>query len=396
MKAKQSISRDALLSMLQKDKVQGKEKELIQLRLQYSHIHTLRDTFIESLTHTQRIYPVILPTQASGRWSYINPPLSGFSKVCINPQCPQGLHEKTTLCWSIQDCLRPDKGTFWIDHDLDAVEHRIYALLLGWDARIQELKRGIDIHTPVACTLFHLPVPRNLYNPHTSTEDRQWRQDVQWAGKDDQRRTIGKNMTYGSQYFYVSLDTRGTYKPKPPYRVYQKLIYNPMFVYSIPNIESFRIQDTDGHCTTPNYIDIAIHFIESNVEVQKRKALEMEKIRKDKVARTLYGGRRLFYFQNQQTAKEGFNHRIQGTVASYINESCILLQKEFPTSYIVHNKHDSLKWAFVYENITDQGRKEEEAQVLERVKQLTQRDLIYEERSIPITATYKIIHREDI
>jgi DNA polymerase I-like protein with 3'-5' exonuclease and polymerase domains len=395
MKTTKSISRDALLSLLQKDKVQGVQKELIDLRLQYSQIHTLRDTFLESLTHTQRIYPVILPTQASGRWSYIQPPLSGFPKKCINPACSQGLHEKTPLCWSVQDCLRPDKDTFWIHHDLDAVEHRIYALLLGWETRIQELTRGVDIHTPVACILFNLPLPRNLYNPHTSPEDIEWRKLVHWGGKDDGRRTIGKNMTYGSQYFYVSLDKKGTYRPKTPYRVYQKLIYNPMFVYSIPNIESFRIQDTDGQPTTPNYINLAIQFVESNIEIQKRKAVEMEKIRKDKIARTLYGGRRLFYFQNQHTAKEGFNHRIQGTVASYINESCVLLQDEFPSSYIVHNKHDSLIWAFVYESTTEQGRKEEEDQILERVKDLTQRELVYEYKSVPITATYTIVHRKD-
>jgi len=388
-----SISRDELLKQLQKDKLSSKQKEIAELRLAYSNIHTLRDTVIHSLRSKDRISPTILPTQSSGRWSYIEPNLNGFPKKCINPSCPKGIHEKTVYCWSSRDCIIPDKNTFWIEHDLDAVEHRIYCLILNWEERLNDLRLGVDIHTPVTCSLFNLPLPSNRVNPHTSEEDIQWRIDTKWNGKDDPRRTISKNMTYGGQYFYVSIDRYGKYKAKSPYRVFRRLIYNPTFVYTIPNIESFLIEDSNGNMVTPNYINIAIRFVEDNIEIQSRKAVEMEKIRKDKIARTLYGNRRLFYFPNQSTAKEGFNFRIQGTVASYINESCILLQKEFPNSYLVQNQHDSLKWAFIYDSSSPQGRKEEEEQILNIVKNITQRELIYNNKSIPITATFHIRNR---
>ncbi len=388
-----SISRDELLKELKKDKLSSKQREIAELRLAYSNIHTLRDTVIHSLRNKDRISPTILPTQSSGRWSYIDPSLNNFPKKCINPSCPRGIHEKTMYCWSSRDCIQPDKDTFWIEHDLDAVEHRIYCLILDWEERLNDLRNGVDIHTPVTCSLFNLPLPSNLYNPHTSEEDTEWRVKVKWNGKDDPRRTISKNMTYGGQYFYVSIDKYNKYKPKLPYRLFHRLIYNPTFVYTIPNIESFTIEDSKGDMVVPDYINIAIRFVEDNIEIQSRKAVEMEKIRRDKIARTLYGNRRLFYFTNQSTAKEGFNFRIQGTVASYINESCILLQKEFPNSYLVQNQHDSLKWAFKYESSTNGGRKEEEEQVLRVVKDITQRELMYNNKSVPITATFHIRNR---
>ena len=386
-----SVSRDSLKKFLEKSN-NSKARRLAQLRLEHSDIATLRNTFIKSLNNTNRIAPTILPTQASGRWSYINPPLSNFPKKCINPQCPKYHHEKTAQCWSIRDCLVPDTNTFWIEHDLDAVEHRIYCLILSWQERINELITGKDPHTKVTCELFNLPYPTNPYNPHTSIEDTQWRGLVHWQGKDDTRRTMSKNFTYGGQYFYVSI-CRPDYKPKKPNMVYKRLVYNPMFVYSIPNIQSYLIEDSEGNLVPPDYLNLAIRFVESNIEIQKRKAEWMERIRKDKIARTLYGAPRKFYFSNQSTAKEGFNHVIQGTVASYINESCILLQKEFPESYLVHNQHDSLKWAFTYQS--QQGRAEEENQILAEVKKLTQRELFYNNSSIPITATYKIVRAED-
>ena len=379
-----SASRDALIKYL--DTVTDPVlRELIQLRLQYSGIATTRGTFLSALNGKSRIYPIILPTQASGRWSYLQPALSGFPKKCINPECPKYSHEKSRECWSVADCLLPDKGTFWIEHDLDAVEHRIYALILGWKERLLELSNGVDTHTPVACKLFNLPLPSNIINPHSSKEDIEWRGLVQWQGKDDSRRTIGKNVTYGSQYVYVTLSA---VKARKPYRNFNGLKYNPNFVFSIPNIQSHLIVDSEGCSTVPDYIDIAIKFIEDNVDIQKRKAEWMAKIRKDKISRTLYGGPRKFYFSDEHTAKEGFNHIIQGTVASYINESCILLQREFPDSYIIHNKHDSLKWAFMYSEL---DRELEERQILERVKRITQRDLVYNDNTIKLTATYKVI-----
>lgn len=389
-----STSRDDLIKYIAEGRGNEQQLGLAQLILEYSEIKQLRKTYLASLVNRERIYPTILPTQASGRWSYIDPPLSNFPKKCINPSCPKGFHGRTANCWSLVDCIVPDKDTFWIEHDLDAVEHRIYCLILGWLQRLQQLKEGVDIHTPVTCDLFNLAYPSSLLDPHKSAEDELWRVQNSWQGKDDSRRTISKNFTYGGQYFYVRL-TRSNEKTRKPYRIYQGLWYNPSFVYTIPNIQSFRVLNQEGMEVIPNYEQLAIRFVESTLEIQKRKAAAMEQCRVDKFSRTLYGNKRYAWFSNQDAAKKLFNHRIQGTVASYIDESVILLQKEFPDSYLVHNKHDSLKWAFRYATSISSHRLEEEQQVLNRVKELAQRTLIVGEYSIPITATFKIVRSKE-
>jgi hypothetical protein len=386
------VSRDEIIEYISKGKGSEKQIELARLRLAYSEIGTLRQTFLKSLRGKDRIYPVILPTQVTGRWSYLNPPLSGFPKKCINPACPKGIHRKSDQCWSIRDCFIPDEGTFWIEHDLDAVEHRIYCLILGWKERLEDLRNGVDIHTPVTCNLFNLPLCSNQFNPHTSQEDEAWRAKVNWRGKDDTRRTMSKNFTYGGQYFYVRF-ARKKEKVRKPYQIFDGLWYNPSFVYSIPNIQSYKISNDDGELVTPEYEKLAIRFVETNVEIQKLKAERMERCRKEKHARTLYGGIRRAYFQSQDAAKELFNSIVQGSVASYINESAIRLQREFPESYLVQNHHDSLKWAFPYHGIYSQAQQEEET--LKAVQDMCQRSLRVNEHEIPITATFKIVRSRD-
>lgn len=388
----ESVSRNNLKKFIERKDISATQRELALLRLEYSDIAMVKNTFIESLRNKERIYPTILPTQASGRWSYLKPPLSNFPKKCINPECPKYHHEKTPECWSCRDCIEPDPNTFWIEHDLNAVEHVIYCLILQWRERLEELKSGKDPHTRVTCDLFNLPYPSNPYDPHKAVEDTEWRIKVKWQGKDDTRRTMSKNFTYGGQYFYVSL-CKPTYKPRLPSRNYQGLLYSPMFVYSIPNIQSYLIENEQGKLEPPKYEELAINFVESNVEIQKRKAYLMEKYRKEKVSRTLYGGPRKAWFSNAENAKELFNHVIQGTVASYIKESCILLQKEYPESYIIHNQHDSLKWAFEYESYTSKEQQEQEA--LETSKKICQRSLAVLDLEAEIGATFKIVRSRE-
>lgn len=385
------VSRDDLKKVLAAGKLNPVQEEIVRLRLQYSDIKTNRNLINKRLKGVERIHPTILPIQASGRWSYLNPNISGLSKECISPSCPDYEHERTYDCWALTDCLIPDPGSFWVCHDLDAVEHRIFCLVVDWKERLAELKTGVDIHTPVACMLFSLPLPSNLFNPHTGVEDERWRADVKWQGKDDRRRTMGKNLTYGQgQYCYVKL-VSNHYRARPPYRVYAGVLYTPTVVWLIPNIESRLVLNEKGELVKPDYEQLAINFIEGNIEIQKKKAVIMERCRVDRYSRTLYGAKRYGWFKNSETAKQLFNHIVQGTVASYIDESSILLQRRFPQSYLVHNHHDSLKWCFSYSSTSAESRVVEEQKVLTEVKQLCQRSLAVDENEIDITATFKIV-----
>jgi len=381
-----SVTRDVLRKYLDSPGHSDTQQKLAQLRLEYSSMATTANTFLAALQDQAVVRPTILPTQSSGRWSYLDPPISNFPKACINAGCPPYHHEWTDQCWSARDCFMPAPGTFWIEHDLDAVEHRIYCLILGWTERLAAMAEGLDIHTPTACDLFQLPYPSDLRNPHSSQADAAWRRAVQWQGKDDRRRTMGKNFTFGSQFSYV-YTARPDYKPREPQRNYQGLVYNPGYVWQIPHIESYKVLDATGQAVTPDFEGLAIRYMESTVAIQKRKATWQARIKAARESRNLYGAPRKFWLSDQHTAKEGFNQVVQGTVASYINETAIMLQEAFPHSWLIHNQHDSLKWAFPY---TIADHKAEEQATLAQCKEICQRTLSYQGRSIRLTATFRI------
>src|SRR5438034_8118425 len=154
-----SIRKDVLKHYLTKKDLTQIERRIAELRLSYSECTTLLNHFVKKVSHEPRIYPRFLPTQASGRWSTLDPPLTNFPKRCINPGCPSERHRKGPTCWSMRDCILPDPGEFWLEFDLDAVEARIYALVLGWENRLDEFRRGSEIHTPVTCQLVDLQYP---------------------------------------------------------------------------------------------------------------------------------------------------------------------------------------------------------------------------------------------
>ena len=97
---KQDLRRDTLRKLQSKDKT-----GLIDLRLQYSEAHKLLTGYINKLVNVNRIYPHHLPTQASFRWSTLNPPITNWPRACVNPDCVSTEHEWTEQCWSVRDIL---------------------------------------------------------------------------------------------------------------------------------------------------------------------------------------------------------------------------------------------------------------------------------------------------
>ncbi len=109
----------------------------------------------------------------------------------------------------------------------------------------------------------------------------------------------------------------------------------------------------------------------------------MEEIRKRKMSRTLYGARRIFWSSTKETAKEGFNQSIQGTVVDYMNETEIALQRHWEQSTFIHNAHDGLKWAFPLEL---------ESEVKSELKGILERPLTFAGNSVMITFSGKFIY----
>jgi len=373
-----SISREALTKLLPRLERGSKQEQIALLRLNFSRdSHTLNH-FLSKLQGVERIYPRMLPTQASGRWSTTDPPLTNFEKRCINPDCPQFQHSKTNQCWSVRDCVVPDFNEVMFDGDYDAVEARLFAVLLGWKERVEEFNKGWDIHTPTCCGLFNLPLPQDKVNPHTSEVDEGWRKQVNWRGKDDPRRTLGKNYTFGSQYFYTAL-TRSLSKKRG--WVYTKvadglyLKYNPQYCLTIPHISELGLSEEV-------LVELARKYVELTKDIQAKKAVLQDKIRRTKVARTLFQFKREFMDTSYDTAKEGFNHMIQGTVVGLMNRALLRLQKQHPQMRLVLNAHDGCKVVFPKEECISK----------EEFKEFFEGNVVVNGLKVNLTMTTKVTH----
>ena len=128
-----------------------------------------------------RVFPGLLPTQASLRWSVTDPPLVTTSHPYMDP--PTKLQSEVVL---------PDPDTAWISFDYDAIEAKIVAAYSHDQGDLDAFRLGRDLHTITACEMFKMPLPPNLFNPHTSPECAEWRKAMNWQGKDDKKRGQAK------------------------------------------------------------------------------------------------------------------------------------------------------------------------------------------------------------
>ena len=113
----------------------------------------------------------------------------------------------------------------------------------------------------------------------------------------------------------------------------------------------------------------------------------MSKIQRDKIARTLYGGRRRFFTSGEETGREGFSHMISGTVSDYNNHTLNLLEQQLGSAVrLLHNAHDGDKIAI----------KADSMPTLSDLKSIIERGIEYQGRLLLMTAgikTYKLAER---
>jgi DNA polymerase family A len=346
-----SLQREALQKVSHNKKYSPLARELAQLRLNYSVDAKLLTGYINSLIGTTRIYPSHLPTQTSGRWSTLNPPLSNFPRVCINPECSQDDHEWTDDCWSIRDILLPDSDEILISFDMDNIEGRIHDLIVQDTSALEAHREGYDLHTLTCCDIFQYQYPQDRKNPHSSLVDTAWRHQYNWQGKDTKQRVLAKNFNHGSKYSK-----------------------SHTFVHKITGIEKYGV--TQKHLVT-----LAKQYIHSKGEVWQRKLAIMDKIQQDRVARTLYGFKRTFWDSSEETAREGFSHVISGTASDYNNETLQLFDSALGDAVrLLHNAHDGNKLAIKRNCLPS----------LSALKQLIEREVTHKNTSLILTASLKI------
>lgn len=310
---------------LQQLKQRGVDSPLLDARLAFMQTEGCR-RYVEEMTTVERVFPDMLPTQASGRWSTTNPPLVNFPKACINPTCPfPKPHESSSsiACWGARDVIALDSHEWGLKWDLDGVEARLFAAYAGDEEDVRAFKRGLDLHTMTTCTMYGLPLPPNLVDPHTSPSCAEWRAEVGWGGKEDTRRTTAKNLRYGVLQY-------GT---------------NEKAAAGIRDIERLGL-------TRAQLFVVGAKLLASKPEYTAFKRLSWGQAIEQGQTRTFLGRKRRFYPTRQEkdgwerrgvpgdAAKAGLNHRIQGAVADMMNLTLIQVLSEYPDAVLHLNAHD--------------------------------------------------------
>jgi hypothetical protein len=365
-----NLQRDTLRKLSTRKTASEVKRQLALLKIAYGEDAHLLNSYIEKLVHVKRIFPRFLPTQASGRTSTVEPPITNWPRACIEPACQQRLrdtiygtshlgyieHEWSEQCWSIRDILLPDHDEILITWDHDNIEGKIDALVTNDQEAITAHEQGFDLHTITCCNIFNLDLPSNLYNPHSSIEDAGWRSKYKWQGKDTKMRVLSKNFNHGSKY-------TDTWR----------------FVYTIKGIEQYGVSYDDLEILAKKYID-------SKGDAWKTKLKIMDDIRRAKIARTLYGFRRIFFDASHESGKEGYSHMISGTVSDYNYITLSMLEDKFGAAIrMMHNAHDGDKVALLKDVYI--GHEDEVKDIL---KSTIERPITYQGRTLTMTAGIKV------
>ena len=134
-----------------------------------------------------RVYhSIAIHTQNNARFSYTDPPLA---------QTPDDLRA----------IYEPDPDWPWLHWDMDQIELRIVAATARDLPLLGAFAEGLDVHLIAMCEVFGLPKPPVLQDPIHAPENLAWLRYHRWltcdhkveiCGKNDIRRTFGKNFQY--------------------------------------------------------------------------------------------------------------------------------------------------------------------------------------------------------
>ena len=312
-----SVESDAL----RRWKLLGGDSPLLDARLKFMEIEgTAR--YVRMAQAVARVHPNMLPTQASGRWSTTGPPLVNFPPDCINPECPLNGKEHayaSVQCWSARDIVGPDEGWWWLHYDLDSIEAKWAAADSGDQDDLEAFGKGYDIHTIRTCRALRHPLPPLLTKKlHEDPSCQAWRESWTpvWSGGEDRRRHTFKTVGYATLY---ALTAKGVLQAK--------------------GVEDLGMDPDE-------LVKFTQLYLKSKTALMNRKRQVWDECAKTGVSYTWFGRRRRLYGTWEARAKEGWSHRISGTVSDYQNQTIIKLQGEFPESHLVLNSHDGLVWAF--------------------------------------------------
>ena len=235
-----SINQDRLTEL----RDQGADSDLLLARLALVEDEGMRKD-LAKLKGKDRVYPEVLPTQASLRWSTKNPNLPGF---------------KREFWTQHSGIIRPDPGEWWLEWDWVGIEARIFTAYTGDEEDVKWFTGAYDIHT-VTCKKY-------LFAWESLPAD--------WKGKEDERRVRAKNFRYGVLQY--GADERA--------------------ILGMPGIEKLGL---DSHTLLVR----AKGFLAARPKALAWKQKVWQGCIEKKVARTFMGHRRLLFGDADARKKEG-------------------------------------------------------------------------------------------
>ena len=306
-----SINKDRLAEL----RDSGVTSEVLLARLDFIEYEGMRKDLVK-LSKSDRVFPSILPTQASGRWSTKDPNLGGFKREFWKKH---------------RHIIHPDPGEWWLEFDWVGIEARMVVAYTGDEEDVQLFKQDKDIHTYTCAKFLMAWAPDLIVESPLSG----YNLPADWNPKGEER-TRAKNFRYGLNY--------GT---------------SERAVLGIPGLETLGISRTVA-------LERARQFLAARPKLVTWKQMVWDRCRLDKEARTFMGRRRKLFGLPDDRAKDGLNHMVQGSVADLMDWCLIAIAKEWPQSSLILNKHDGAILAFPCDSPVDT--------TTARVKALVERD----------------------
>ena len=285
-----SINQDRLTEL----RDSGVDSDLLLARLDYVEQDGMRK-IMQEMAKSPRVYPEMLPTQASGRWSTKKPALVGAVRQF----------------WK-RPVIRPDPGEWWDEWDWQGIEARMFTSYTADEEDVELFRIGQDIHT-FTCSKYLFGWAPTL-EPGQPVDPGL---PLDWQGSKDERRTRAKNFRYGVLQY--GLDERA--------------------ILGMPGIEKLGLNKVE-------LLSRAKRFLHARPKALAWKASIMHQCQTDKLARTFMGRRRSLFGKPDDRAKQGLAHMISGSVADLMDWCLIAITRQFPTSSLILNKHDGAIMAF--------------------------------------------------
>ena len=312
-----TINENALLRL----KNAGHVSEVLEARLQFAEANQVLSHYLIPLSRVARVSPTMLPTQRSGRWSTTDPNLPGMSARCIavahrgEPEHAAG-HPP---CWSLRDCVVPDRGTVWVGFDWEAIEAKVVAAYSRDTEDLEAFAQDWDIHTLTACKMYKWGVPPfpptkgNIFGP--VGEAWRGRLPVDYASSDCRVRRLAKNCRYALGYV-ESERAMTPYATEMGMGVKDLLAAGRAYLQSKPLLTSWK----------------------------RRVWADAWRLHE---TRTFLGRRRRLFGTQKDVQKRGLNHMVQGAVADMMNWTLRQVDEARPDVTLVYQTHDGAKWAFL-------------------------------------------------